>query len=114
MSRLDDIPTTAVAPTNARRSDVVARIRACRPSRRARLRGRVLAAAAGALVPLDRWLTRRGTPAAPIGRDDPAWPDVVTAEASADGTGYPAPLVAGCGWPARGGASSPPEGCGSR
>ncbi|MFC5994405.1 hypothetical protein ACFQE5_09305 [Pseudonocardia hispaniensis] len=67
MTRLDDIPTLGAPPAEARPSAVVARIRSYRPSRRAVLRGLVIAAAAGALVPLDWLLSRRGATAAPEG-----------------------------------------------
>jgi hypothetical protein len=59
MTRLDEIPTAFGPPLDACPSDVVARIRAIRPSRRAVLRGLVIGAAATALVPLDWYLTRR-------------------------------------------------------
>ncbi|NMH96003.1 hypothetical protein [Pseudonocardia acidicola] len=65
MTRLDDIPTTVAPPGHARRSEMVARIRSYRPSRRTVVRGLVIAAAASALVPVDWWLTRRGAAAAP-------------------------------------------------
>lgn len=65
MSALDEIPTTERPPAHARPSDVVARIRSYRPSRRTVLRGLVIGAAAAALVPLDWYLTRRGAAAAP-------------------------------------------------
>jgi hypothetical protein len=61
---LDDIPTTAAVPAAARPSDVVARIRSYRPSRRTVLRGLLIAAAASALVPLDWYLSRREAAAA--------------------------------------------------
>ncbi|GEL18498.1 hypothetical protein [Pseudonocardia asaccharolytica] len=67
MTRLDDIPSIAAPPAEARPSAVVARIRSYRPSRRTVLRGLVIAAAASALVPLDWWLSRRGATAAPEG-----------------------------------------------
>jgi hypothetical protein len=63
--RLHDIPTTAAAPTHARPSAVVARIRSYRPSRRAVLRGMLISAAAATLVPIDWYLARRGAAAAP-------------------------------------------------
>lgn len=66
---LDDIPTTAAAPAQARSSDVVARIRSYRPSRRTVLRGLLIAAAASALVPLDWYLSRREAAAAPSDGD---------------------------------------------
>ncbi|MHA6793384.1 hypothetical protein ACVGVM_07650 [Pseudonocardia bannensis] len=65
MTRLDDIPTTVNPPKHARPSEMVARIRSYRPSRRTVVRGLVIAAAASTLVPLDWWLTRRGATAAP-------------------------------------------------
>ncbi|GAA1830419.1 hypothetical protein GCM10009836_05500 [Pseudonocardia ailaonensis] len=65
MTRLDDVPTTGEMPEGATPSDVVARIRAYRPSRRVVLRGLLIAAAASALVPLDWYLTRRTARAAP-------------------------------------------------
>ncbi|MBW0106907.1 hypothetical protein [Pseudonocardia sp. KRD291] len=58
MTRLDDIPSTSApgpdAP-DARPSGVVAQIRAMRPGRRVVVRSLLVAAAAGALVPID-WL----------------------------------------------------------
>ncbi len=65
MTRLVDIPTTAVPPAETRPSEIVARIRSYRPSRRAVVRGLVIAVTASALVPIDWWLTRRAAAAAP-------------------------------------------------
>lgn len=70
MTRLDEIPTALEPPAGARPSDVVARIRAARPSRRAVLRGLLIGAAASALVPLDWYLARREASAAPSGGTD--------------------------------------------
>jgi hypothetical protein len=70
MTGLDEIPTTAVAPADARPSAIVARLRSYRPSRRAVLRGLVVGAAAATLVPLDWYLARRSVAAAPEDTDD--------------------------------------------
>jgi hypothetical protein len=59
MTRLDEIPTAFEPPAQARPSDVVARIRSIRPSRRAVLRGLMIGAAVSALVPIDWYLARR-------------------------------------------------------
>ncbi|MGI9001778.1 MAG: hypothetical protein ACR2GH_08915 [Pseudonocardia sp.] len=72
MTRLDEIPATFEPPADARPSEVVARIRAIRPDRRAVFRGLVIGAAATALVPLDWYLTRREASAQP---DDSAGDD---------------------------------------
>jgi hypothetical protein len=53
-----------------RPSDVLARIRAYRPSRRAVLRGLVLGAAAATLVPIDWYLARREAAAADSDREE--------------------------------------------
>lgn len=63
MTRLDEIPTAFAPPAGARPSEVVARIRTVRPSRRTVLRGLVIGAAAAALVPLDWYLSWRGAAA---------------------------------------------------
>jgi hypothetical protein len=68
MTRLDEIPTAFEPPPGARPSEVVARIRSVRPSRRAVLRGLVIGAAATALVPFDWYLTRREASAQAEGR----------------------------------------------
>lgn len=70
MTGLDQIPTTAAPAADARPSEIVARIRSLRPSRRAVLRGLVIGAAAAALVPLDWFLTRRSAVAAPDDRSE--------------------------------------------
>jgi hypothetical protein len=70
MTRLDEIPAAFEPPVQARPSDVVARIRSIRPSRRALLRGLVIGAAATALVPIDWYLTRREASAQDEGGSD--------------------------------------------
>ncbi len=67
MTRLDDIPSTSAPGPDARPSGVVARIRAVRPSRRVVVRSLVVAAAAGALVPIDWLIAKQRASAA----DDP-------------------------------------------
>ncbi|MGI5129173.1 hypothetical protein ACQEVB_20375 [Pseudonocardia sp. CA-107938] len=62
--RIDDIPSAAEPPPDARPSSVVARIRDLRPSRRTVLKGLFVAAAAASLVPLDWYLARRQAHAA--------------------------------------------------
>jgi hypothetical protein len=61
---LDDIPLTDAPGTAARPSQIVARIRRHRPSRRSIIKGLLVAAAAATLVPLDWLLTRRAASAA--------------------------------------------------
>jgi hypothetical protein len=56
---INDIPSAAEPPPDARPSSVVARIRDLRPSRRTVLKGLFVAAAAAALVPLDWYLEHR-------------------------------------------------------
>lgn len=70
MTRLDEIPTAFEAPADARPSEMVARIRSIRPSRRAVLRGLMIGAAATALVPLDWYLSRREAAAQDAGTED--------------------------------------------
>lgn len=65
MTILDDIPSTATPPADARPSGVLARIRSYRPGRRALLRGLVIGAAGAALVPVDWFLARREASAQP-------------------------------------------------
>lgn len=70
MTRLDQIPTAFEPPADARPSEIVARLRAIRPSRRTVVRGLVIGAAAAALVPLDWYLARRESAAAPAPEPD--------------------------------------------
>ncbi|MDN5860216.1 MAG: hypothetical protein L0H84_16520 [Pseudonocardia sp.] len=57
--KLSDIPSATEPTADARPSEIVARIRDLRPSRRTVLKGLFVAAAAAALVPLDWYLARR-------------------------------------------------------
>lgn len=59
-----DIPSAIEPPADARPSEIVARIRDLRPSRRTVLKGLFIAAAAATLVPLDWYLARRQAHAA--------------------------------------------------
>jgi hypothetical protein len=70
MTGLENIPTTAAPPPQARPSAIVARLRGYRPSRRVVLRALVLGAAAATLVPLDWYLSRREAGAATSNRSE--------------------------------------------
>ncbi len=94
---LNHIPTTSEAPVDARPSDVVARIRAYRPSRRAVLRGLLVGAAAATLVPIDWFLTRREAGAAPDDKSEHmgCTPESYDEEANNWWTGGPAVCYGG-------------------